>query len=187
VAERPADQSEAGQAPEPVSGGAAPGEGQPSGAVDDRPERDLSGELAAMEDRYLRAAADLENYRRRSARDTERRVAEALERVTVDWLEVVDSVERALMMSPDPQGPEYAGLRALLDQMEGILARHRVERLGAPGEPFDPERHEGVRVETRDDVPDQTVVDVARSGYAIEGRVLRPAQVVVARRSGTVE
>jgi molecular chaperone GrpE len=96
-----------------------------------------------------------------------------------DWLEAVDSVERALRT--EPAGANFAGLRSVLDQMDAILARYGVRRVGAAGEPFDPERHEAVEVRVSDDVPDRTVVDVVRSGFAIGGRVLRPALVVVSR------
>jgi molecular chaperone GrpE len=132
-----------------------------------------------MEDRYLRAVADLDNYRKRSGREVERRVVEQREALLLDWLEAVDSVERALRMEPDD--PLFQGLRAVLDQMEAILARHGVQRIGATGERFDPERHEAVAAQPSEDVPEGTVLEVVRSGFAIGERVLRPAQVVVAR------
>jgi molecular chaperone GrpE len=138
---------------------------------------ELQARNAELEDRNLRARADLENYRRRSGRETERRVDEARERVVRDWLEALDSVERALRMTPDA-----AGLQAVLEQMEAILERQGVRRSGAPGEPFDPERHEAIDVRVSDDVPDRAVLDVLRSGFALGDRVLRPAQVIVARR-----
>jgi molecular chaperone GrpE len=151
-------------------------------ARDDRrqaaPERDLQDELAAMEDRYKRALADLENYRKRSAREMERRVAESREAVIRDWLEAVDSVERALRMDPD--APAAEGLRAVLEQMEAILRREGVQRIGAEGEPFDPQRFEAVGVRGSSEVPDRTVIEVVRSGFGSDGHVLRPAQVIVA-------
>ena len=67
------------------------------------------------------------------AREIERRVGEEREAVLLDWLEALDSVERALRMTPDAEG-----LQAVLEQMEAILARQGVARAGAPGEPFDP-------------------------------------------------
>jgi molecular chaperone GrpE len=82
----------------------------------------------------------------------------------------------------DPGNAAAAGLRAILEQMESVLARQGAERIGAPGEQFDPERHEAIGVRETDEVPDRTVLDVARSGYALGDRVLRPAQVIVARR-----
>jgi molecular chaperone GrpE len=146
-------------------------------------QRDLPAELAESEDRYRRALADLDNYRKRSARDVDRRVAESREALVRDWLEAVDSVERALLMG-SPENPLFAGLRAVLAQMESILARQGVTRLGAAGEQFDPELHEAVAVRPTDEVPDRTILDVPRSGFALDGRVLRPAQVTVSRREG---
>ncbi|MEA2285612.1 MAG: molecular chaperone GrpE [Solirubrobacteraceae bacterium] len=155
-----------GQAPD-GGGRRAPGDG----------ERDA--ELARLDDRYKRALADLDNYRKRTAREIERRVGETRETLLREWLEALDSVERALRM--DAQGPLAEGLRAVLDQMESILARQGVQRIGQAGERFDPERHDAVDVRVSDDVPDRTVLEVVRSGWALGDRVLRPAQVVVSR------
>ena len=136
---------------------------------------ELAARNAELEHRHLRALADLDNYRKRSVRETERRVAEERERVLLQWLDAVDSVERALRMTPDADG-----LRAVLEQMEAILARYGVARAGAPGEPFDPERHEAIGV-SNGDGQQPTIADVARSGFTIGDRVLRPAQVIVTR------
>jgi molecular chaperone GrpE len=140
----------------------------------------LSEELARSEERYKRALADLDNYRKRAAREVERHRIEIRDELSRDWLEVVDSVERALRMAPDD--PSSDGLRAVLEQIEGILARIGVRRIGAAGERFDPERHEAISVVENDELDDQTVVEVARSGFAIGDHLLRPAQVVVSRR-----
>jgi molecular chaperone GrpE len=152
----------------------------------DGPERDriaeLETELGQMRERYLRARADLENYRKRAERDTERHIAQAREAMLLHWLEAIDSVERAIRLHTDPAMVE--GLHSVLEQMDATLARHGVTRIDAAGQPFDPERHEAVSVQTSDTVPDRTVLDVARSGYAIDDRVLRPAQVVVSRSTG---
>jgi molecular chaperone GrpE len=147
---------------------------------DQVPERDVELELARSEDRYRRALADLDNYRKRAAQEVERRVREGGERLVREWLEVVDSVDRALRM-PVPENELAAGLRAVLEQMEAILERQGVERIGTPGERFDPEKHEAIAVRETDEVPDRTVLEVARAGYRVDGRVLRPAQVVVSR------
>jgi molecular chaperone GrpE len=71
----------------------------------------------------------------------------------------------------------------VLEQMEAILARQGVTRMGSPGEQFDPERHEAMGVVETVEAPDHSIVEVARSGYMLGDRVLRPAQVVVARRT----
>ena len=142
-----------------------------------------AAELARMENRYKRALADLDNYRKRSGAEIQRRVDEGRQSMLRDWLEPVDTLERALRFGPEQPG--YAGLRAVLDQMEAILARHGAQRIGTTGEPFDPERHEAINVRASTEAPDRSVLEVARSGWAIGERVLRPALVVVARRAET--
>jgi molecular chaperone GrpE len=142
---------------------------------------DLEERNAQLEDRYKRALADLDNYRKRAAREVDRRVAEDRERTAREWLNAVDSVERALRLG-SPDNPLFEGLRAVLEQMEAILERHGVSRIGAAGERFDPERHEAVGVQATAEVPDHTVLEVTRSGFALDGRVLRPAEVIVSRR-----
>jgi molecular chaperone GrpE len=176
AAERPEGaRSEADAAPGGPADGAAGGDGATTPSTDE-----LQAQIAKLEDRYKRALADLDNYRKRTAVEIERRVEETGERLLRDWLDAVDSVERALGMDSDSTLAQ--GLRAVLDQMEAILARQGVTRIGEAGEPFDPERHEAIAVRETADVPDRTIIEVARSGWAMGDRVLRPAQVVVSRR-----
>lgn len=145
-----------------------------------QPEQDeLTTQLARLEDRYKRARADLDNYRKRTAREIERQVAEAKQSTLRDWLDVVDSVERAIRI--ESEGPCSDGLRAVLEQMEAVLARQGAQRIGAAGDDFDPERHEAIAVQPSAEVPDRTILAVERSGFALGDRVIRPAQVVVAR------
>jgi molecular chaperone GrpE len=146
---------------------------------EDEEQQNGAAELAAMEDRWKRALADLDNYRKRSGREIERRLEEDRERRLLDWLEAVDSVDRALAMQAESEVAE--GLRGIRDQMGAILARQGVQPIDAAGAPFDPERMEAVSVRPDDGVPDRTVLAVARPGYTIGDRVLRPAQVIVAR------
>ena len=140
---------------------------------------ELAAELERIEDRYKRALADLDNYRKRAAREMETRVAAAQEAIIGDWLDVVDSLERAMQM--EVNGTCREGLSAVLEQMNSVLAREGVHRIGAPGERFDPERHAAIAVQDSAAAPDQTILAVERSGFALGDRVIRPAQVVVAR------
>jgi molecular chaperone GrpE len=163
--------------------------GQPAATEEAPAQNGSNGELeelrernAELDDRYKRALADLDNYRKRAARDVERRVAEGREAMVRQWLDAVDSLERALQAAA-ADNPLAQGLRAVLAQMEAILERQGVTRMGSPGEPFDPERHEAVAVVESAEAPDQSIVEVMRSGYMLDDRVLRPAQVVVARRA----
>ena len=159
---------------------AASGEPNGSGDGDGRArETQLEADLARMEDRYKRALADLDNYRKRSGSETQQRIQQSRETMLRDWLEAVDSVERALLMQPP--GAVLQGLEQVMEQMESILGRQGVRRIDSDGQPFDPERHEAVAVREADDVPDRTVLSTARSGYAAGDHVLRPAQVVVSR------
>jgi molecular chaperone GrpE len=140
---------------------------------------DLTAELARLEDRYKRALADLDNYRKRVASEIQRRVDDVRDAMIRDWLDPVDSVERAIRMEPD--GPCAEGLRAVLEQMNAVLAREGAQRTGAVGDRFDPSRHEAIAVQSSAEVPQQTILSVERAGYALGDRVIRPAQVVVAR------
>jgi molecular chaperone GrpE len=170
-------ESEAGAPPhEPVAPEQAEREAEPT--------PDLAAELARMEDRYKRALADLDNYRKRAARELERLSAERRDALLVDWLEVVDGLERAL--AQHPEGALAEGLQAVLGQMDAVLARQGARRIGAVGERFDPERHEAIGTREDSEHPDMTVVEVARSGVALGDRVLRPAQVIVARSRPSV-
>jgi molecular chaperone GrpE len=136
---------------------------------------------AELDARYRRALADLDNYRKRADREMQRRVDERTESLSREWLEAVDSVERALRSA---SGTAAEGLRAVMDQMDAILARHNVSRINAlPGDRFNPELHEAVGTVSTDEYPDRTIAEVARSGYMIGGRVLRPAEVIVNRRA----
>jgi molecular chaperone GrpE len=142
---------------------------------------ELAVELERLRDRWLRARADLENYRKRSEQEVERRVGDVRDRLLLEWLEVVDSVDRALQLD---QGRDVSdGLRAVLGQMEAVLARQGVTRVDAAGERFNPELHEALGARETDEVDPGHVADVARSGYLVGDRVLRPAQVIVARAS----
>jgi molecular chaperone GrpE len=187
-----ASDTERDAAGKPAEGSAVAGEASgrpPEGTA--APPPDLSAELAAAEDRYKRALADLDNYRKRSARDLQRRIDESTDGLLRDWLDALDSVERALRMEPEtlrmepenlrmePENPLFEGLRAVLAQMDAILERQGVQRIGAAGERFDPERHDAVGVRQTTELPDRTVVEVVRSGFARGDRVLRPAQVIV--------
>ena len=168
------------RAPDQASGAPGDGVSQQDQGGDGGREHELREEIARLDDRYKRALADLDNYRKRSARELEWRMQEARDALLRQWLDAIDSVERAMRM--DSGGPLAEGMRAVLEQMDAILARNGVTRIGAAGERFDPERHEAVGVRETDEVPDQTVIEVARSGFAVGDRVLRPAQVIVARR-----
>ncbi|HTI32691.1 MAG TPA: nucleotide exchange factor GrpE [Miltoncostaea sp.] len=159
--------------------GAMPEDGDPREGP--APPVDLEARLARTEDRLLRALADLDNLRKRVARDLERERLESHRRILGDWLEVADSADRALeAFGPRTDDPLAAGLAALGEQIADVLRRQGVVRIGAAGEPFDPELHEAVGTTAAPDRAKGTVAGVVRPGYALDGGLLRPAQVIVA-------
>jgi molecular chaperone GrpE len=156
---------------------------EPAGLSDHELRAELEqtrAQLAEAEDRYLRARADLDNYRKRAERELERRVTEQGDALLRGWLDVLDSVERALAVDDDDRAVAE-GLVAVFQQMETLLARSGVRRIGEIGEQFDPELHDAVAVVPRPGSPPGTVAEIARPGYAAGERVIRPAQVAVAR------
>ncbi len=133
-------------------------------------------------DRYLRAEADLQNVRRRS--DQRREEALRLQKRTLltRFLDVRDNLERALQHTDDADdSPMLEGLRATLRVIDHLLEREGAAPIVAEDAAFDPELHEAVAVVPVPNVKHETVISVERSGYTIDGELLRPARVVVGR------
>ncbi|HZR97140.1 MAG TPA: nucleotide exchange factor GrpE [Chloroflexota bacterium] len=130
-----------------------------------------------------RAQADFQNYRRRAEQER----AEAFDRgrgeVLMQVLPVLDDFERAMQALPPERRDEdwVQGLALIERKLRAALEAMGLERIAAEGQPFDPWEHEAVLHEERSDVAPGTVAAVARPGYRLGGRVLRPAQVVVAK------
>jgi molecular chaperone GrpE len=130
--------------------------------------------------RYLRAAADIENTRKQAEREAATRALRDKRRMLLDFLEVADNLERALAQ-PGAASPLQQGVEMVLRQLQQALARAGVQRMTVKaGDTFDPVYHEAVEVRTGETAED-VVVEVVRAGYLHEGEVLRPAQVIVAR------
>ncbi|MGW4720283.1 nucleotide exchange factor GrpE [Nocardia sp. NPDC004260] len=145
---------------------------------------DTGAELAQLEDRWRRALADLDNLRKRFAKDLDRARAAEVAKVSAAWLPVLDNLELALAHAGgDPQAV-VEGVKATRDQAVQVLAQLGFERHDEVGVPFSPELHEVVSVVSQPDVPSGTVIEVLRPGYGEDGRQLRPASVVVSRPEG---
>lgn len=132
-------------------------------------------------DKYLRTAAELENVRKRAARDVEKARKFSLERIVADLLEVRDSLEMALS-SGDQSTIENLkeGNETTLKLLAAVMQRYGVEDIDPLGEPFDPNRHEAMTMQPSSDAEPDSVLTVFQKGYALNGRLLRPARVVVA-------
>ena len=138
---------------------------------------DDAGEL---DQRLLRALADLDNLRKRYQRELARERAAERVRVAAEWLPVVDDLERAVAYA-DSHGDELtAGLRAVYEHALSVLARLGFPRFEDVGRPFDPSRHETIGV-VDSDKPAGTIAAVMRPGYGTDEEMLRPAAVLVAQ------
>jgi molecular chaperone GrpE len=153
--------------------------------ITDDVERELTtarDRIAELDDRWRRAAADLQNLRRRLGDELERGRTDERRRVLSAWTSVVDDLERALASVGQDDGPLTTGLRAILDQASEVMARFGYAPFGEAGDVFDPNRHHAVATVPADERhPPGTVVEVHRRGYGGEAGVLRPAYVVVSR------
>lgn len=138
--------------------------------------------IAALEDRLRRTQADLENLRKRHARELDRqRVAEA-NRLAAAWLPVVDNLDLALSYAHADPSAIIDGVQKVRDQALAVLASLGFSRHDEVGVPFDPAQHEVVNVVDDSDAEPGTVVRVLRPGYGTAERQLRPGAVTVAGR-----
>ncbi|MGE5181428.1 MAG: nucleotide exchange factor GrpE [Acidobacteriota bacterium] len=179
----------------PDAGGSAAPEAEPAPAPEAAPDpvKELEAKLAAADkekkdnwDRYLRAAADLENTRKRQKREVEDAKFDAKNKVLKEMLPVVDNLERAIehaSTSIDENPATRAiveGVQLVLRQFQTAFERLDITVIDALGQPFDPNLHEAIS-QLESDEPAGTVVQVLQRGYRAGDRLLRPALVVVAK------
>jgi molecular chaperone GrpE len=131
-------------------------------------------------DRYLRTAAELENVRKRASRDVENAHRFALERFSRELLAVRDSLEMGIAAEGASVESLIEGSEATLKILGATMQQFGIEVVDPLGEPFDPEFHEAISMQPSDDVEPGSVVIVVQKGYSLNGRLLRPAMVVVA-------
>jgi molecular chaperone GrpE len=150
---------------------------------------ELQKQLADMRDRYLRAAAETENVRKRAEREVADARSYAIANFARDAITVADNLGRTLeAVAPEDRASSDAALKALLEGVElterefqKTLAKHGVKKLDPVGEKFDPNFHQAMFEVPDQNVPAGMVVQVVQTGYAIGDRVLRPALVGVSK------
>lgn len=169
---------------------AQPGKDARAGETPDGDVAELEEALAASEaraddnwNRCLRAVAELENLRKRSSRDLERALKFGLEPVFKELLPVRDSLEMGLAAADSEPTIEALreGTEATLRQLEQLMEKFNVEGILPAGEPFDPSLHEAMATQPSAQAAPNTVLEVVQKGYQLNGRLLRPARVIVAR------
>ena len=145
---------------------------------------ELEGEVAQYEDRYLRAAAELRNYRKRVADQRAQQLQFAYEQLVTALLPVLDHMELALQSAhSEDQSPEdvLSGVQMIYRQFQEVLQQFGLRQMDTVGEQFDVSLHEAVERRTVDDeaVASGEIIEEFRPGYKIHDRVVRPAQVCV--------
>jgi molecular chaperone GrpE len=149
------------------------------------PEEQLAAakkEAAENYNRYLRAVADLENYRKRTVREKDELRQYAATRVLEDLLPVLDNLARGLAAAKQTGAEMKAlvgGVEMVMAQLKAALANHGLVEIDPAGLPFDPHRHQAISHQPSAEVPAEHVLTVVRPGYALNGRLLRPASVIV--------
>ncbi|MEX6662407.1 MULTISPECIES: nucleotide exchange factor GrpE [Pseudomonas] len=149
----------------------------------------LEEQLKAAQDQSLRVAADLQNVRRRAEQDVEKAHKFALEKFASDLLPIVDSLERGLDLSnSDDESirPMREGIELTLKMFYDTLKRYNLEAIDPHGQPFNAEHHQAMAMQESADVEPNSVLKVFQKGYQLNGRLLRPAMVVVSKAPSPV-
>ena len=164
-------------------------EAQADPEPDVSPLEKLEAENAELRDRLLRAAAEMENLRKRTEREIADARSYAIANFARDMLTATDNLSRALMVvSDEARENADATMKSLIDgidmterEMQRLLQKNGVKPILAEGEKFDPHKHQAMFEVPTDEVPEGTVVQVMQAGFEIGDRVLRPAMVGVAK------
>ncbi|NOU49593.1 nucleotide exchange factor GrpE [Pseudoalteromonas sp. JBTF-M23] len=160
------------------------------------PEEEIAGLYAELEaakqtikdqqDSVVRAAADVENMRRRAAQDVEKAHKFALEKFANELLPVLDNLERAIEFSDkenETLKPVLEGIDMTLKSFADALSKFGVEMVNPQGETFNPDLHQAMSIQPSNDVSPNTVLAVMQKGYTLNGRLLRPAMVMVSKEA----
>jgi molecular chaperone GrpE len=170
-------QNEAASAEQPDNGFGA--------EIEKRIQEAVNQALAEQRDSVLRAHAEVQNMRRRCEADVEKAHKFALEKFAAALLPIMDNLERALAAVPDGASDQVRGLsegvELTLKSFLETLGKFNVVQLNPLGEPFDPQVHQAITMVNNPNVVPNTVIDVMQKGYSLNGRVIRPAMVVVAK------
>jgi molecular chaperone GrpE len=155
----------------------------PAPAPTDAPENDALARVIAERDEYLalaqRVQADFDNYRKRAAREQERLVAHAHERIVRELLPILDDLERALEAAERHEEAQLVeGVRLVEQALRKVLEKEGLVEIEADG-PFDPHVHEAMLAEERDGTEPGAVLEVVQRGYRLGDKVIRPARVIV--------
>jgi len=146
--------------------------------------------VSDQKDSVIRAKAEVDNIRRRSAQDVEKARKFALEKFTAELLPVVDNLERAITSIDKKDEHQKAlaeGVELTLQSMQSALEKFGVKVVDPKDQPFNPELHQAMSMQEVEGVPANTVIAVMQKGYELNGRLVRPAMVMVSKAAPTVD
>lgn len=151
-------------------------EAQDGGGADDEQT------VEVLQDRFVRLAAEFDNYKKRTLREREALIESANERLILDLLPIVDSVDRARRHAEgDTESDAFKeGVRMIMEELPKILENRGLKEIEAEGQPFDPNLHEAL-MQVASDHEAGTIAEVIERGYSLGDRVLRHAKVVVSQ------
>ncbi len=160
-------------------GAGAPANSTPDGAL-------AAAEAKAQENwnSYLRSVAELDNYRKRTEREIDNARKFAVERFAQDLVTVGDALEAGIAAGSATPGPVVEGAQATLRQLQRAFEKAGIKVIDPMGQPFDPAWHEAMVAQESRDKPANTVLTVIQKGYSLNGRLLRPARVIVSKSPG---
>jgi len=149
----------------------------------------LASERDELKDRLLRLAAEMENYKKRGERDKADFLKRANESLVKDLLPVLDGLERAAAHAQEQNGTQGVaeGLELLKQEFWKVLERYGLEKVETLGLAFNPEVHEAMMQQDDPEAEENTVLIELQKGYLFQGRLLRPAMVVVSKRPAPAE
>lgn len=157
----------------------------PETSADSDPLQAAQSEAQDFRERYVRAVAELDNVRKRAARDVEQAHRYAVEKLAAELLPVLDSLELAVAHGTKADAASLvAGQDATLKLLVRAFEKFSIKPLDPAGEPFDPQRHEAMAMRDSTSAEPDSVLEVVQRGYELNGRLLRPARVIVAREPG---
>lgn len=162
-------------------------------AVSEKPpeelEREYQGKIKELEDRFLRLAAEFDNYKKRTARQFEEIIRTANENILIQLLEVVDNFHRALDTAGNAADFDslHKGTELIYQHLADILKKEGIEKIEAVGKQFDPNLHEAMMQIDSDKYPSGVVAMEMTAGYKLKGKVIRHSKVAVSRGNSGIE
>jgi molecular chaperone GrpE len=145
----------------------------------------LTKEVAAYKDKWLRAEAELDNYKKRVHKERLEQLKYGYETLIRELLPVIDNLERAIEYSKKHSQKDslYEGVELTLKLLKKVIEGFGVSEINSIGQVFDPNLHEGVGIEEGEDYEDNVVIKEVEKGYLYKDRLIRPAKVIVGKKS----